>query len=83
MTDTPDDIVRYFQVNRHDLVYLKFILEAYEGMSTMTTVKRDGAIVRLTIPSGFAEDMQELLAEIASDIPLHETAFDEERELHA
>ena len=80
VVDMPADIVRYFQVNRRDLVYLKFILEAYEGMSTMTTVKREGIIVRLTIPAGFALDMQGLLAAVAVDIPLQETDFVEESE---
>lgn len=82
MTLQPD-VVRYYQVNRRDLVFLKFILEAYEGMSTMTTVQREGAIVRLTIPAGFAADMQSLLAALSSDIPLHETDFAPETELHA
>ena len=79
----PGDVVRYFQVDRRDIVYLKFILEAYEGMSTMTTVKRDGVIIRLTIPAGFTTEMQELLTAISAEIPLQETAFDEEKELRA
>jgi hypothetical protein len=83
MTDCPDDVIRYFLVDRHDLVYLKFILEAYEGMSTMTTVKKDGVIVRLTIPAAFAADMEELLAAVSADIPLRETEFAEESEQRA
>jgi hypothetical protein len=83
MKNVPDDIVRYFRVDRRDLVYLKFILEAYEGMSTMTTVQRDGVIVRLTIPAPFAGDMQELIAALSADIPLQETDFSPEAESHA
>ena len=83
MANVPADVVRYFLVNRRDVVYLKFILEAYEGMSTMTTVQRDGVIIRLTIPAGFTADMQELLTAVAADIPLQETVFDEESELRA
>ena len=83
MANIAADVVRYFQVNRRDVVYLKFILEAYEGMATMTTVQREGVIIRLTIPAGFAADIQELLAAISADIPLQETVFDEESELRA
>jgi len=79
----PADLVRYLRVDRRDLVFLKFILEAYEGMATMTTVKREGVIVRLTIPAGFAADMQALLAAVAADIELQETVYDEESELRA
>jgi hypothetical protein len=82
-TDLPDDTVRYFQVNRRDLVYLKFILEAYEGMSTMSTVSKDGVIVRITVPAGFAADMDSLLAALATEIPLQETVAPAIGELHA
>lgn len=83
MTDPGDDIVRYFLVSRRDLVYLKFILEAYEGMSTMTTVQQEGVIVRITIPAGFADDIAALLAALAMEIDLHETDFTLEPPPHA
>jgi hypothetical protein len=83
MANIPEETVRYFQVDRRDLVYLKFILEAYEGMSTMTTVKQEGVIVRLSIPAGFTADLQQLLTALAADIPLQETEFVMESELHA
>lgn len=81
------DIVRYFRVDRRDLVYLKFILEAYEGMSTLSTVDRQVTIVRLTIPAGFADDMQLLLDSIGADISLTEAAapapiIDEAMQVH-
>jgi hypothetical protein len=83
VTDSTNDVIRYFRVDRRDLVYLKFILEAYEGMSTLTTVQREGVIVRLTVPTGFATDMQELLAAVSAEIPLQETVYDEESARHA
>lgn len=83
MTEPAADLVRYFRVDRRDLVYLKFILEAYEGMSTMTTVQPQGVIVRLTIPAGFAGDLQELLDALATEIPLEETDFTMECPPHA
>ena len=61
-------------MDRRDLVYLKFILEAYEGMSTLSTVERSGVIVSLTIPPGFADDMERLIAALQSEITLVETA---------
>ncbi len=68
------DIVRYFRIERHDLVYLKFILEAYEGMSTLSTVEKQGAIVKLTIPAGFADDMEKLIEAVSADITLTEVS---------
>lgn len=74
VTATSMDIVCYFRVERRDLVYLKFILEAYEGMSTLSTVEKSGAIVSLTIPEGFVDDMAQLVAELQREITLVEVA---------
>ena len=71
------DIVRYFRVERRDLVYLKFILESYEGMSTLSTVEKQAAIVRLTIPAGFAADIQKLIEAVSADISLTEVTAPE------
>ena len=65
-------VVRYFQVNRRDLVYLKFILEAYDNMSVLSTVDAQEGIVRLIVPAGFAADMAELVEALQQDIRLTE-----------
>lgn len=83
MVALPAEVVRYFQVDRRDLVFLKFILEAYEGMATMTTVQREGVIVRISSPHGFAADVHDLLASLAAEIRMQETDFTVESELHA
>lgn len=74
----PEAVVRYFKVGRRDLVYLKFILEAYEGMSTLSTVEPHGVIVRLSIPSGFEADLESLLDALRADMPFTEVTFEPE-----
>jgi len=71
----PAGIVRYFKVDRRDLVLLKFILEAYEGMSTLSTVDPAGVIVRLSIPYGFEEDVASILDAVGANIPIREVPF--------
>jgi len=61
-------ISRYFKVNRRDMVYLKFILEAYEGMNVMSTVDNAAGIIRIVIMPGFEDDMDELLAELGKQV---------------
>ena len=70
--------VRFFRVDRRDLVYLKFVLEAYEGMSTLSTVEPKGIIVRLSIPSGFERDMCRIIDELSTEISLTEVEFEQE-----
>jgi hypothetical protein len=63
---------KYFRVARHDLVYLKFILEAYEGLCVMSTVERESAIVRIGYPKTTEADMDGLLEALAKEIRLDE-----------
>ena len=65
-------LTRYFRVDRREMVFLKFILEAYEGMSTLSTFDNRAGIVQLTVPSGFADDMAGLIEAISGEISLVE-----------
>jgi len=73
----PKAVVRYFKVDRRDLVYLKFILEAYEGMSTLSTVEPKGVIVRLAIPWGFTEDVQSIIDSVGAYMSIKELIFED------
>ena len=70
MLAIPDEQVLFYRVARKDLVLLKFILEAYEGMSTMSTVDKVAGIVRISIPAGFVTDVENLLAALSGAISL-------------
>ena len=63
-------IFRYFKVLHRDMVYLKFILEAYEGMNVMSTVDNMAGIIRIAIMEGFETDMDALLAELGRQVAM-------------
>lgn len=63
-------ICRYFKVLHRDMVFLKFILEAYEGMNVMSTVDNKAGIIRIAIMPGFDSDMDELLADLGRQVPM-------------
>ena len=65
-----DAICRYFRVKHRDMVFLKFILEAYEGMNTMSTVDNVAGIIRIAVMPGFVEDMDALLAELGGRVTM-------------
>ena len=71
-------ICRYFKVAHRDMVYLKFILEAYEGMNVMSTVDNKAGIIRIAIMEGFEADMDSLLAELGRQVGLDEVLWNEE-----
>ena len=63
-------IFRYFKVLHRDMVYLKFILEAYEGMNVMSTVDNVAGIIRIAIMEGFEADMDGVLAELGRQVDM-------------
>lgn len=69
-------VSRYFRVNRRDMVFLKFILEAYEGMNLMSTVDNVAGIIRILIMPGFQEDMDGLLAELGRQVSMEPVQWD-------
>jgi hypothetical protein len=71
-TDMFTSEARYYRVNRLDLVYLKFILEAYEGLAILSTVDREGAIVRIGYPLFSEEELDALLLSLAREIEMTE-----------
>lgn len=66
------EITRHFRVERRDLVYLKFIVEAYEGLATLSTADRERGIVVITYHRYFAEDIDALLNALGTEIALQE-----------
>ncbi|MBC7962268.1 MAG: DUF4911 domain-containing protein [Steroidobacteraceae bacterium] len=70
-------ICRYFKVAHRDMVYLKFILEAYEGMNVMSTVDNKAGIIRIAIMPGFVEDMDALLAELGRKVVMEPVAWND------
>ena len=70
-------INRYFRVKRHDMVFLKFILEAYEGMNVMSTVDNVAGIIRIAIMEGFEADMDALLAELGRQVAMEAVLWDD------
>jgi hypothetical protein len=70
-------IFRYFKVRHRDMVYLKFILEAYEGMNVMSTVDNVAGIIRIAIMEGFEADMDGLLAELGRQVAMEAVVWDD------
>lgn len=66
------EISRYYRVSRHDLAYLKFIVEAYEGLATLSTVERESGTVVVTYSSHFAEDVTNLMDALGTEIAIQE-----------
>ncbi|HEU19563.1 MAG TPA: DUF4911 domain-containing protein [Deltaproteobacteria bacterium] len=65
-------IKKYIQLDRSDIASLKFFLEGYDGIGTMTTVDRYKAIVEVTIMPDFAADAGLILEALKDEIEFEE-----------
>lgn len=63
---------RYFQINRRDIAYFRFILEAHEGLATLSTLDARNGTVVLSIPECLEEDVDSLLTALGEEIVMTE-----------
>lgn len=67
MTFFLESVDRHFRVDRKEIAYLRFIVEAYDGLAVLTTILAADGRIRLTVAPGregeFDELVQNLIAE--------------------
>jgi len=77
MMDVPrSSIIKRYRMNRHDIFFVKFILEAYDGIATMTTIDAHAGIVDLYIGYGCENDVQNLIHDLSSNIRIEPMTLD-------
>lgn len=60
----------YYKVERRDIAFLRFIVEAYEGIAVLSTVDQHRGIVVLHVPLGCEESVLGLMGALSSDISI-------------
>jgi hypothetical protein len=67
-------IKKYLRVDRREICFLKFILEAYDGIATLTTIDAHRGIVMLRIAPGSESDVEAVLQDLKKDIIIDDSA---------
>ena len=57
-------IRRYYRIDRRQIAFLKFILEAYDGIATLSTIDPRKGIISLDIPPGCESDVDLVLKDL-------------------
>ena len=70
-----ETIRKIIRVDRREICFLKFILEAYDGIAAMTTVDARLGIVLLRIAPGCEKEVETVIRDLGRDILID--AFDE------
>jgi len=67
----PGESIRFLvQIPKREIVYLHGLLEAYEGLAVVRTIDPLQGIVELLASPSFADEVEEVLKQIALEIPL-------------
>ena len=69
-----DTIKKYLRIDRREICFLKFILEAYDGIASLTTVNSDLGVVRLHIPPGCSEDVEIILQDLKKNFIIEDAS---------
>ena len=67
-----ETIKKYYRVDRRKISYLKFILEGYEGLATLSTLDAGAGTVRLNIAQGCLGQAEMVLEALEKEILMEE-----------
>ena len=69
-------MIKYFQLDRKNIVAVQFIIEGYEGLATVTTMDAAGAVIQISIMPDFLREMNCLLDELSKKYHMKELVDD-------
>ena len=68
-----ETLKKYLRIDRREICFLKFILEAYDGIATLTTINAHQGIVMLRIAPGCEGDVEAVLQDLKKDIMIDDS----------
>lgn len=72
-------IKRYYRVNRSQIAYIRFTLEAYDGLASVTTLDPFLGTIRLTFAPGNEPEVNAVIEDLRREI-LIESVQPEQKE---
>ena len=63
-----ETIKKFLRVDRREICFIKFILEAYDGIATMTTIDAHQGVVMLRIAPGCEGDVEAVFQGLKKDM---------------
>ena len=61
----------YLRIAPKKIAFLKFILEGYDGLATVTTLDRNEGLIRLLVPTSRYDELWGVLDSIAPECISH------------
>lgn len=67
-------VVRNFKIDPSEIVFIKAVLESYEGMVVMRTIEVGKPVIELLIAQDFAETIDTVLKDLGKQVFIEEVA---------
>ena len=64
MSKFAESAKRCYRVDRREIAYLRFILEAYDGLAVVSTLDSEAGIIVLRISPGCEPDVERILQDL-------------------
>ncbi len=65
-----ETVRKYYRVDKKEICFLRWMIEAYGGIATMTTVDSEQGIVLLYIPTGCEAEVESVLNSIQNKVKI-------------
>ncbi len=66
-------VEKQYRIDRKEIAFIKFILEAYDGIAVITTIDSEKGLIKLCIAPGCEKDVEMVLDDLKKNI--HIEAF--------
>ena len=68
--ESVETIKRYYRVDRREIAFLRFILEAYDGIAVLETLDAKTGIVVFHVAPGCESEVDAILQDLKNDVML-------------
>ena len=69
-----ESLLKYYRIERSQIAYLKFILEAYDGIAVLSTVDPGPGLVVLRVAPGCEAEVEAVLEDLRKEILIESTS---------
>ena len=67
-----ESVQRHYRMDRSQIHFLRFLLEAYEGVAILSTLDPEAGLVVLSIAPGREREATELMADLSRRVMIEE-----------
>ena len=73
-----ETITKFYNINKSDIGFIKFIFEAYDGLAVISTIQSEKDTIAIYIAPGCEEEADELVEQLSETVKIEEKVFEKQ-----